>query len=146
MGVFTFWQKHKSQAVTAPVKPRPTPQIHTGPDLTVTQRVQNGAAILDEALPGWEKHIDRSTLNIASGGHCVLGQIFGNFGRAVRVLHLPLAVGQDLNPSNLGFDCTRAENIHQQRGRISEWHELNDGWQKFLAEREHEQAYQAKDA
>lgn len=136
MGLFTFWQKDKPPSHSfVPSTPRPTPHIHTGPNLTITQRIQNGAAILDEALPGWEKRVDRSTLDIQTNGHCVLGQLFGKFLNGVKVLHLPLASTQELYPANLGFDKDTASYT---------WHELNDEWQKFLAEREHEQAYQAK--
>jgi len=142
MGLFTFWQKDKPPSHSfVPSTPRPTPHIHTGPKLTITQRIQNGAALLDNALPSnWPQAIDPDRLNIASGAHCVLGQIFGTFQKGAMVMHLPLAKGQDLHPANLGFDRDPENHVDP------EWKELNEGWRKFLAERVNEQTCQAKDA
>src|SRR5690606_6748890 len=38
-------------------------------------RVQKGAAFLDEILPGWHQIIDLDTLNLASGCKCICGQL-----------------------------------------------------------------------
>jgi hypothetical protein len=47
--------------------------------LTITERVAAGAAYLDEHHPGWVERIDLSKLNLGECGHCVLGQLFGDF-------------------------------------------------------------------
>jgi hypothetical protein len=48
-------------------------------DLTVAQRVEAGAAWLDEHKPGWWQTIDLDTLDIRSDCNCVLGQTYGNY-------------------------------------------------------------------
>lgn len=49
------------------------------PTLTQEQRVESGAALLDEFVPGWEGGVDEGTLNIDHMEKCVLGQLFGDF-------------------------------------------------------------------
>lgn len=41
----------------------------------VRERIEAGAAYLDETLPGWWDTIDLDTLNMGSGCRCVLGQL-----------------------------------------------------------------------
>ena len=43
--------------------------------LTVRERVERGAALLDEHAPGWENVIDLKTLNLSSCEACVCGQV-----------------------------------------------------------------------
>ena len=43
----------------------------------ITERVERGAALLDEKRPGWLDLIDLDRLSIASACRCVLGQIGG---------------------------------------------------------------------
>ena len=40
------------------------------------RRVEKGAALLDEKLPGWESNIDLDRLQLADTNECVLGQLF----------------------------------------------------------------------
>jgi hypothetical protein len=40
------------------------------------ERVFDGMALLDKENPGWELKIDLEELNLASGCHCVLGQLY----------------------------------------------------------------------
>jgi hypothetical protein len=42
------------------------------------QRVNRGVELLDNEFPGWEKYIDTSRLDIASGYCCVLAQLAEN--------------------------------------------------------------------
>ena len=47
---------------------------------TIKERVEKGAALLDEKRPGWEKEIDLDGLVMESGTCCVLGQLYeGSF-------------------------------------------------------------------
>ena len=48
-------------------------------DLTIEQRVANGAAYLDKILPDWLDQIDLAVFDVASPCNCVLGQVYGNF-------------------------------------------------------------------
>lgn len=41
------------------------------------QRVEKTAAWLDGYRPGWEKEIDKATLNLRTWSRCVLGQLDG---------------------------------------------------------------------
>lgn len=43
---------------------------------TVQQRVQAGAVLLDQKMPGWHEKIDPGTLDLHSKQQCVLGQLF----------------------------------------------------------------------
>lgn len=47
--------------------------------LTIEQRVANGAAWLDENRPGWLGDIDVNRIDISSGCNCILGQAFGHY-------------------------------------------------------------------
>jgi hypothetical protein len=53
---------------------------------TVKERVARGVALLDERVPGWRKRIDLSAFNFESLECCVLGQLYGGWGRGVRAL------------------------------------------------------------
>jgi len=53
---------------------------------TIRERVAAGAALLDEKRPDWFMEIDCATLNIASGYHCICGQLYGSYERGVQVL------------------------------------------------------------
>jgi hypothetical protein len=48
------------------------------------ERVECGIIWLDERHPEWADRIDLATLNLADGCQCILGQLEGNFGVAVR--------------------------------------------------------------
>lgn len=45
----------------------------------VQERVQRGAALLDEKLPGWRSKIDVDTLDIANPYNCIAGQLGGPY-------------------------------------------------------------------
>lgn len=49
---------------------------------SISPRVERGAAWLDENRPGWRDAIDLRRLRLSSTHNCVLGQVFGGFGRA----------------------------------------------------------------
>ena len=58
----------------------------------LAERVEAGAALLDERAPGWRAKIDTAVLDLNSDSRCILGQVFGGYvaglesigGRAVR--------------------------------------------------------------
>jgi hypothetical protein len=47
--------------------------------MTVTSRVADGVALLDEMNPGWWDGIDLETLRIEYADSCVLGQVYDSF-------------------------------------------------------------------
>lgn len=66
-------------------------------------RVARGAEMLDRIYGGrsvWARAIDRQTLNMASASDCVLGQLLGEYGHAVRVMF----GGSYVESQLLGFD------------------------------------------
>lgn len=46
------------------------------PTALETEHVARGAALLDEAIPGWHERISLHDLDLASPVRCVLGQLF----------------------------------------------------------------------
>ena len=74
----------------------------------VRERVQRGAAYLDEMDPGWHRQVDPNTLELESGRQCVLGQLHGEFrlglGRS-RLISLSSAPRASLSPVAYGFKC-----------------------------------------
>ena len=74
----------------------------------VRERVQQGAAYLDEMDPGWHRQVDPNTLELGSGRQCVLGQLHGEFrlglGRS-RLISLSSAPRASLSPVAYGFKC-----------------------------------------
>lgn len=59
------------------LEPRTAPAPTEVP-LTVEERVRNGAAFLDERVPGWRERVDPDELAIQQCDYCVLGQVFGS--------------------------------------------------------------------
>lgn len=52
----------------------------------IETRVNRGAALLDEKVPGWWERIDLEQLQLSSCIRCVLGQLFGIYGQGIREL------------------------------------------------------------
>lgn len=50
------------------------------------RRVARGVKLLDEQVPGWDERIRLGSLDMADGTKCVLGQLYGEYPRAVDVL------------------------------------------------------------
>lgn len=71
--------------------------------LAVYARVQLGAALLDQYVPGWEGRVDPQMLNMANGTRCVLAQVFGavySYGLSV----LFMLANRLFPPSDYGFN------------------------------------------
>lgn len=47
--------------------------------MTVEERIERGAALLDEIRPGWRSQVNPDGLRMRSAEFCVLGQLYGNF-------------------------------------------------------------------
>jgi hypothetical protein len=76
--------------------------------------VDNGAALLDERLPGWRDHIDPTTLRLEDGCNCILGQLFGDYGKGIDML--------GVSPTQFGF----------VKGRTT-YERLTAAWKRVLA-------------
>ena len=49
-------------------------------------RAAVGAALLDEWMPGWAERIELEELDLGSPRRCVLGQLYGGYGRGLDLL------------------------------------------------------------
>jgi len=67
------------------------------------EKVQRGIALLDEQSPGWRGKINTISLDINSIEHCVLGQIYGNFGLGTFDLQIQYA-SEDFGFMTGGFE------------------------------------------
>lgn len=95
--------------------------------ITVQERVQKGVEFLNEAAPEWWKVIDLGRLNLHSPCDCVLGQLFGDFGRAL---------GDELDLSHtqsriLGFDI--AFELEPDL-KLTEYQQLTQAWKEAITQ------------
>jgi hypothetical protein len=68
--------------------------------MSAAERVAAGAAFLDEHRPGWRGRVEAHALDMGDAEHCVLGQLFGDFGAGLDALEI--AQGRAME---LGFVC-----------------------------------------
>lgn len=57
-------------------------------DLRIEQRAAEGAKLLDDKMPGWEKNINLRTLDIGRYDTCMLHQVFGNYDLGLQKLNM----------------------------------------------------------
>ena len=81
------------------------------------EKVRNGAAYLDEHVPGWRYTIDADRIDIGSRCDCVLGQLLGDF------YELPRLGMSFSSVVRLGFDTDDGDRGVQ---------ELNQAWRDEL--------------
>lgn len=94
----------------------------------VAERVERGAALLDEREPGWATRIDLGKFDIGSQCRCTLGQLFGDFSEgADRVF----GFGHGNGVADHGFMWEDGD----EDGEVSEIAALNDEWRRVIAER-----------
>ncbi len=67
--------------------------------------VARGAELLDKAKPGWAEEIDMGELELSCPGHCILGQLFGDFCFGVDEL-CDAGLMEDSFASPYGFDLS----------------------------------------
>lgn len=53
---------------------------------TGSMYVQKGIKLLDEKYPGWENEIDISKLQMMNHKNCIVGQLFGDYLRGLKIL------------------------------------------------------------
>jgi hypothetical protein len=88
-------------------------------EATIEQRVEAGAAWLDEHRPGWWKRTDLTTLHMELPCFCVLGQEYGSFYTA------PIP---DDDTVTLGFDAWGIGPSEQ----IADFAALNTAWATLI--------------
>jgi hypothetical protein len=108
---------------------------------TITERVERGAALLDEKRPGWWRDIDLGTLDIASRCGCVIGQLAGLTGAQDRGLAYEWATRQlgvgwsDEIP--MGFEAPTTREFGGDRVPViaAEYDALTAAWADLIAAR-----------
>lgn len=91
----------------------------------VYDRVQRGAAWLDEKIPGWEQQIDLDLLDVGSVENCILGQL--GHGRVGSMAEECLCRACGHLGARLGFE---AEGDHSQR--YAEYGRLTIAWDAVI--------------
>lgn len=102
----------------------------------VRERVQRGAAYLDEVDPGWYRHVDADTLELGDGRHCILGQMHGEFrlglGRS-HLISMSSAPRASLSPVAYGFKCVDGVSEEWQ---VYDYELLNEAWKEAVRTRQ----------
>lgn len=99
---------------------------------TIDARVEQGAKVLDELVPGWYNRIALNILDLSSCYRCALGQLFGDFHKGTPYLmvhvknrpEIPIPTG--LPAVDLGFDI---ESGHSVTGVASDdFNMMTEAW------------------
>lgn len=99
------------------------------------QRVQRGAAYLDDIDPTWYWQVDPMTLELSSGRSCVLGQLHGDFRRGLarsRLINLSSAPRISLSPISYGFKCV--DDVSEEL-QAQDYAYLNRAWCEAIRQR-----------
>ncbi len=104
--------------------------------LTIGERVELGATVLDEYASDWYRFVDLELLDIQSTQNCVLGQIFGSFKNGTRDLGFE---GDRYEEERLGFELTHDEYCSKFVGGIAEQYE--DEWRGHVMLRRNGEKY-----
>ena len=96
-------------------------------------RVANGAALLDKHNPDWYMAVSLQGLRMSSCSECVLGQLYGDYGRGLdKVLpHHTLETGE------FGFMLTpeqfaKFSGEERSPAREAAWNELRNEWERAI--------------
>lgn len=103
---------------------------------TMEQRVNRGAALLDEKRPGWWKSVDLARLDLNHCERCVLGQLFGDYkeGRSALCLLSGLS-----NSVKWSFDCGFTLVGPDVDCGDEEMEKLTQAWTKLIQQRREQQ-------
>jgi hypothetical protein len=91
--------------------------------MSVAERVERGAALLDEKRPGWWREIDLDALDIRSGCDCIAGQL-GGYSETILEL-LPDEEGDEEGEIAHGFDAEASP----------EFAPLTEAWRDLIQQR-----------
>ncbi len=90
------------------------------------ERVERGAAFLDEHEPRWWKRIDEERLRLRSDCNCVLGQLYGSYGDFVMETELGFSWSEEH-----GFDRSSG-------GDVLDYCTLDTLWLEAIAQRKNQ--------
>ncbi len=115
---------------------RPAGRIGSLPMAAIVARVEDGAAWLDEARPGWADLVDLNILDLDDPRCCVLGQVFGGFFDAPTTLDDAADYGCLAYPQlrNGDSDPHHAERIRAELGM------LTTAWRTLIRSRRRDEA------
>lgn len=80
--------------------------------------IKAAAEILDKAMPGWEKKIDKKTLDMDDGEYCVLGQLYFTYDDGIDLL-FDNGIVCDRYDKVFGIHASRATWIKQINLRLN---------------------------
>ena len=94
-----------------------------------TIRALRGVDFLDIEMPGWINHIDVDSLDLFDCDNCVLGQLFGEYTKGIKILE----IGND-DAVHCGFESCH---VICGGGGFMDYAELTTAWKNIiLTERE----------
>jgi len=108
---------------------------------TYKARVERGAVLLDELVnESWWEHIDIPSLDMASGEHCILGQLFDSDILIFQDGNMA-ADGYDAGLQRLGLSDRDAERVgFEAYGHLShEYRWLGVRWRQLIEKRRNAQ-------
>ena len=85
---------------------------------TEQKQAARGAEFMDRKRPGWHNEIDLALLNIECGVHCILGQIYHDYGDGTH--HIGINENQE-RQYNLGFMATPINKTEKYRQLTAAW-------------------------
>jgi hypothetical protein len=126
-------------------------------ELTVDERVENGARWLDENFPGWEGRINIETLELQSTSDCICGQVFEEVASEMGVDGYDFAIDNLFTEANSWITALVPNDTWRRGWRVSEtlgfctydgeseyaWAELQDSWVTLLEKRRAERGEMA---
>jgi hypothetical protein len=103
--------------------------------MSIMSRVQEGAELLDEVRPRWDRNLDIVHFNVANGDP--LAQIYGTYERGLKDPRLGLGGSQDM-AAECGFQAYAAigEGGKTSPEAIVEYQALTHSWLELLKARE----------
>lgn len=102
--------------------------------MSVQERVLAGAAALDRlSLTDWVDRIDLDTLDVDNVESCVLGQLYGRYWRAVRVLSQADGVASNWSAHTEWARCHGFDVILNGRDH---WGDLQQAWYQLIWRRQ----------
>lgn len=103
----------------------------------VMERVQKGAALLDDKRPGWHRDIDTAVgvFDLSLPTRCILGQLYGTFSIGAKALFgtRRCETFSDCPADHLDDKATTAHGF--DRNGEGNYDELTAAWRELLAER-----------
>lgn len=90
------------------------------------REVDAGINFLDGDKPGWERDIDRNTLDLSSCENCIGGQLYGSYSNLINTARV---FGPDY-----GFDI-RFSTLSISGNKDDEWQRLQEIWESRIQNR-----------